>query len=261
MVALFILQFTGAVDLCEEYMKRKMTFENADVLVTLADRFVLPSVKQYHRRFILDNFLEFAETQTFLNLDHKTLISYMTDDSLRTPTEGKLFKKALKWYEHDQKTREKYVHLVLDTIRYTQEGWPLIDYAEGVEPFKTNKKCKEMVAFWHNYMKNPHRGYLVQSHRTRVRYDRKTLVLLGGVKRSEFSEDMYAFHRENLCANSRSKFYHRDLARYVLLFELFQLLLLNYSGKISLLNRLCKPKVVLEMINITLLEAQNFCWY
>ena len=207
------MQFTGAVDLCEEYMKCKMSFENADQLVTLADRFSLPDVKSYHRRFILDNFLEFAETQTFLNLDHKTLIAYMTDDSLRTPTEGKLFKKALKWYNYDKKSREKYVHLVLDTVRYTQEGWPLIEYAEAEEPFTTNKKCKEMVTFWHNYMKNPNRGYLVQSHRTRVRYDRKTLVVLGGLKRSEFSEDMYSLHGENMCANGRSKFYHRDMAR------------------------------------------------
>ena len=191
-----------------------MSFENADQFVTLADRFSLPAVKSYHRRFILDNFLEFAETQTFLNLDHKTVIAYLTDDSLRTPTEGKLFKRVLKWYNHDKKSREKYVHLVLDTVRYTQEGWPLIEYAEALEPFTTNKKCKEMVTFWHNYMKNPHRGYLVQGHRTRVRYDRKTLVVLGGLKRSEFSEDMYSLHGENMCANGRSKFYHRDMARY-----------------------------------------------
>ncbi len=196
--------------MCEEYMKSKMTFDNADILVTLADRFALPGVKKYHRRFLLDNFLEFAETQTFLNLDHKTLISYMSDDSLRTPTEGRLFKKAMRWYNHDKKAREKYVHLVLDTVRYTQEGWPLIEYAEAMEPFISNKKCKEMVSFWHNYMRNPQRGYLVQSHRTRVRYDRKTLVLLGGLTRGEFAGEVWG---DDICANTRSKFYHRDLGQ------------------------------------------------
>lgn len=120
-----------------------------------------------------------------------------------------MFKKGLAWYNYDRKSREKYVHLVLDTVRYTQEGWPLIEYAEAVEPFTTNKKCKEMVAFWHNYMRNPQRAYLVQSHRTRVRYDRKTLVLLGGLKRSD---GLYPWG-QNVSANGRSKFYHRDMGR------------------------------------------------
>ncbi len=194
-------------------MKSKLSFENAEELVSLGDKYALPALKLYHRRFVLDNFLEFSETQTFLELDHKTLISYLVDDSLRSPTEGKLFKKVMRWYDHDRPNREKHVHLVFDTIRYTQEGWPLIEYAEVLEPFTTNKKCKEMVQFWHNYMKNPHRGYLVQSHRTRVRYDRKTLVLMGGIRRSEFSEDNYSFPQENVCVNGRSKFYHRDMGK------------------------------------------------
>lgn len=187
-------------------MKRTLTFDNAEALVTLADRFCLPDLQAHHRRFILDNFLAFAETTAFLEMDHRTLLPYLKDDSLRTPTEGKLYKCLIRWYEHKKESREKYIHLVMDTVRYTQEGWPLIEYAEEREPFLSNKKCKEMVKFWNNYMKNPERSYLVQSYRTRVRHDRQTLILLGGLCEAGSGD---SFERL-MCANAHAKFFHRD---------------------------------------------------
>ncbi len=185
LAAATFLQVTPAIKLCAQYMRDNMTFDNAETLVTLGNNYGLTSLAQFYRDMILENFFEFAETDAFMKLDGKTLASYLSDDSLRTPTEGQLLKKILVWYDHDKANRVKDIYIVVEKIRYTLDGWPTIEYASENEPFKSNKKCKELLEWCHKFMQQASRKHLCKSHRTRVRYHRRTLVQIGGIYGSE----------------------------------------------------------------------------
>lgn len=159
------LQITPAIRLCDKYLRSKMTFENGDELVSLGMTFGLTNLAKYHRNFILKNFMEFSESWTFRNLDAKTLAGYLQEDSLRCPTERQLLACVLKWYDHDRKKREKHIHDVLEKIRYTNDGWPTIEYAAKMEPFVSNKQCQKLLNWCHSYMKQPLLQHLETSHR------------------------------------------------------------------------------------------------
>ena len=129
-----------------------MTFENAKKLVDLGHSFGLSEVKDHHRKLVLENFFEYAETQEFLDLDAQTLSDILMSNSLRTTTEARLLKCALKWYNHNPTDRDAVAHTVMDKIRYTIDGWPTLEFAGDKEPFTSNKKCKDILMWCCQYM-------------------------------------------------------------------------------------------------------------
>ena len=199
LAAATFLQVTRAVHLCSKFLKSRMTFLNAEKLVALGCNHGLTELKEHHTKMVLENFFEFAQTEQFLELGAKTLAGYLKQDSLRTTTEGRLLEQVLRWFNHDRARREKDVYTVLEKIRYTLDGWPTIEYACAVEPFFNSQKCQELLDFCEDYMRNAQRKHLRQSYRTRVRYDRKTLVLVGGVRNvhSLFADDLDIYYTEN----------------------------------------------------------------
>ena len=202
------LQITPAINLCYKYLKDKMTFENGDELVLLGTTFGLTNIRNDHKKFILENFMEFADTESFLKLDPKTLAGYLIEDGLRCPTEGQLLKKVMCWYEHDKKNRKKYAYEVLEKIRYTNDGWPTIEYAGSTEPFKNDKNCKQLLDWCHCYMRQPLQQHLHRSYRTKTRYSRSTLLRVGGIVCGE--EQDYADGRD-MKSSGDLTYYHHDL--------------------------------------------------
>ena len=182
------LQVTSALKLISRFLKDKMTFQNAEKLVTLGESYGLGDLADYHRNMILERFLEFTETEQFLQLEAEALTEYLEEDALRTTTEAQLLKRVLKWYNHNRQKRDPLVHIVLDRIRYTIDGWPAIDHACSQRVFQTNKKCEQIINRCENYMQEAHRKHMNQSYRTRVRYDAKTMIQFGGVK--SFANDV-----------------------------------------------------------------------
>ena len=182
LAAATFLQITHAIKLCARFLKSHMTFENADRLVLLGCNHGLTELKTFHTDMILDNFFEFAATDRFLQLETETLANYLVQDSLKTTTEGRLLKQALRWYNHDPENREKDAYEVMEKVRFCLDGWPTIEHAMEVEPFMSNRKCADLIDWCHSYMRRASRKHLVSSHRTRVRFHRKTLVQVGGIR-------------------------------------------------------------------------------
>ncbi|XP_069130320.1 kelch-like protein 26 isoform X2 [Argopecten irradians] len=209
------LQMNSAVELCIEYLKKKMTFDNAEELLGIGEILSIPTLKVYYRQYILDNFIQFSETDSFLRLDAETLTDYLLDDQLRTTTELQLLKAALRWYEHDPKARESKAFDVFDKIRYVIDGWPAIEYAMKNEPFRSNKKCRDILKFCTEYMVNATKRYTYYDHRTRVRFETKTLVQFGGVTTFDLYEDNeMPDDYGDRCGWERNHFYHKDLRHW-----------------------------------------------
>ena len=175
------LQMRPAIKLCQMYLKAIMSLEDSDEIVNLGMNFGLTELKDAQRTLILNHFLEFTETRKFYEMDHETLMDFLKDDSLRIKSEGRLLKCVLRWYRYDKSQREENIADVLRCIRYVQQGWPAIDFAEKEEPFSQNKQCKSLLKFCIKYMQQPQRKHLIHDYRTRVRYSHKSLVRIGGL--------------------------------------------------------------------------------
>ena len=186
------LQITPALTVIAQFLKSKMTFDNAQQLVSLGEDYGLSELKLHYRQMILKDFTDFCGTETFLALDAMSLSGYLMEDSLCVPSEKVLLDSVLRWYNHDCPNREEHIPEVLDKVRYTLDGWPTIEYAENEKPFTTNKQCREILRWCMRYMQNPCAKIVHQSYRTRVRYHRKSLIQMGGL-RLERAEPILGF--------------------------------------------------------------------
>ena len=189
------LQITSAVELCITYLKKKMTFSNAEELLNIGEMLSIPTLKDYYRQYILDNFIAFSETECFLSLDAENLMNYLIDDKLRTPSEERLLQGVLNWYNHDAENREEIIHQVLDKIRYVIDGKSALEYALKTEPFISNPKCQEIIDFGFKYLEAAEKKYTYYDHRTKVRFDHKSLIQYGGVLMYDYDIDEMMFRR------------------------------------------------------------------
>ncbi|KAL3879178.1 hypothetical protein ACJMK2_031487, partial [Sinanodonta woodiana] len=210
--AMFLLM-NAALDLCIKYMLETLNFENSETYLNIGEMYDISCIKEHYNRYLLDNFLNFAETRTFLNLDAETLAVYLSDDTLQTTSEAALLHHVLRWYNYDQTNREHCVYDVLDKVKMTIDGWPTVHFARKTEPFISNPQCRELVQFAVNFMQNADCRYLIDSHRTRVRFTRKTLVQFGGVAQynSELDQVRTPLLTEQDCFGwSENHFFHLD---------------------------------------------------
>ena len=208
-VAVF-LQVTPAIKLCTQFLERNMTFSNAVKIAELGSRYGIRSLTEHHHQMVLSNFIRFTHTDEFLRLDGKTLAEYLEDDALQAPDELSLLQAVMTWLEYAEEERNKDIHVVLDKIRYTNDGWPTIELAMNSYLFQRHAKCRDIVTRCQHYMQKPLRKHLSQSYRTRVRYHRQTLVQMGGIA----GVVGYDIEREQdpVCCNH---YYHRDLDHWV----------------------------------------------
>ena len=212
------LQISSAADLCISFLKEKMTFENAEELLNIGEIFSIPTLKEYYRNYILKNFLQFVETDTFLNLDAETLGDYLKDDALETTSEAILFHHCLRWYNHDKENREKHAFDVFEKVRMCSDGWPVLGFAHKTEPFITNPKCVQLLNDSEKYMQEATKRYINNTYRTRVRSTRKTVCQFGGLIRgSEFDdpfEELLNIPETELRGWDCNNYFHPDLKQW-----------------------------------------------
>lgn len=210
-VAVF-LQVTQAIKLCTQFLEHRMTFSNAEKVVELGSRYGIRSIADHHHQMVLSNFIRFMHTSEFLELDSKTLAGYLEDDSLQAPDELSLLHAVIRWFKHAEEERSKDIYMVLDKIRYTNDGWPTIQMAINSEVFQRHAKCCDIITRCQQYMQKPLRKHLNQSYRTRVRYHRKTLAQMGGIAGKPFVGFDVGIEQYPVCCNH---YYHRDLDHWV----------------------------------------------
>lgn len=179
------LQMTTAISAISTFLQQYMCLQNCEEFAALGKQFGIICLSRTKTKVILENFIEYSDTDAFLELDAQTLAEYLMSDALRCPSEKELLRKVLNWYEHDEKSRSKDVHKLLEKIRYTQDGWPCINFACKHELFRTDPNCIQILDDAEKYMQDASTRYLNQTFKNRVRFDRKTLIQIGGITYSD----------------------------------------------------------------------------
>ncbi|XP_025079983.1 kelch-like protein 26 [Pomacea canaliculata] len=92
------LQVSFALDVCSNYIKSLMTFDNAEDFLHIADTYSLDKVTAHWESMIQDKFYEFSQSQAFLKMDGEALSRHLSQNTLRTTSEYQLFMCLDKWF-------------------------------------------------------------------------------------------------------------------------------------------------------------------
>ncbi|XP_076435916.1 kelch-like protein 26 [Babylonia areolata] len=91
------LQVSFALDVCSNYIKSLMTFDNAEDFLHIADTYSLEKVTAHWEHMIQDKFFEFSQSQAFLKMDGETLSRHLSQNTLRISSEFQLMMCVTKW--------------------------------------------------------------------------------------------------------------------------------------------------------------------
>ena len=113
-----LLQITGLVHECKQYMFEKMSKSTWLQFRSLGEKYWLNDVIAKADEFLLKNFVEISTTQDFMDLSKELLVRYLSNDCLNSNgNELCVFEAAYRWLEADTK-RMQHVLEVMQHVRF-----------------------------------------------------------------------------------------------------------------------------------------------
>ncbi|XP_066263304.1 kelch-like protein 26 [Branchiostoma lanceolatum] len=175
-----MLQLPLVVELCCEYLKMTLHVNSCMHVASLATLYTLSSLKSAVDQFVFKNFLQFSQTDSFLNLSADEVMSYIDNDRLEVRNELEVFNAVVKWIKQD-KARLKYAKGFMSCVRlplmYPEE---LRKEVIVVDFMLEDQGCKALIEEAMMYHSNPYLENKLQNKRTKVRSDNPSVVILGG---------------------------------------------------------------------------------
>ncbi|XP_005988805.1 kelch-like protein 31 [Latimeria chalumnae] len=174
------LEMHTLVNMCTDFLVQEMNVENCMYISNIAGTYSLNQAKEAARKFIHENFKEFAETDHFMKLTFEQMNEFLMDDSLQLPSEVTAFQVAMKWLEYDSK-RVKYAADLLSNIRFgTITAQDLVNHVQPVPRMMQDPECHRLLVDAMNYHLLPYQQNTLQSRRTKIRGGQRVLVTVGG---------------------------------------------------------------------------------
>lgn len=85
------LQIPQLLKMCMDFLLAELNVQTCVYIWNIGTAYGLPPVCDAARRFILENFVQFAETPLFTQLTLEQISAFLRDDSLVLPSEVKAF--------------------------------------------------------------------------------------------------------------------------------------------------------------------------
>ncbi|XP_013388363.1 kelch-like protein 13 [Lingula anatina] len=171
------LQVNRALDLCCDFIQSKLNFENADELLQIADVYSLNKVTEHFDVHILDNFEAFSKTESFINLDAKKLIQYISSDALKISSEFRLYELVNQWLHHD-KARFQHAEKIMSHIHFALMTQPQLQKAREDYLMRTNTRVTQYVIEGLKYGLDVCCRQPVINERSEIRTTKKSLVVI-----------------------------------------------------------------------------------
>uniref|UniRef100_A0A3P9NR23 Kelch-like family member 43 n=1 Tax=Poecilia reticulata TaxID=8081 RepID=A0A3P9NR23_POERE len=141
------LQIPQLLKMCMDFLLAELNVQTCVYIWNIATAYGLLPVCAAARRFVLENFVQFAETPLFTQLTLEQISAFLQDDSLVLPSEVTAFQVANKWLDFDA-SRQSHAAELLSQVRF-----------ETIPASELNT---------------------LQSRRTQVRGAQQTLLTIGG---------------------------------------------------------------------------------
>ncbi|XP_054910988.1 kelch-like protein 31 [Poeciliopsis prolifica] len=174
------LQIPQLLKMCMDFLLAELNVQTCVYIWNIAAAYGLLPVCAAARRFILENFVQFAETPLFTQLTLEQISAFLQDDSLVLPTEITAFQLANRWLDFDA-SRQPHAAELLSQVRFeTIPASELVSQIQPVPRMMLDPQCHRLLVDAMNYHLLPHQQNTLQSRRTQARGAQQTLLTIGG---------------------------------------------------------------------------------
>ncbi|XP_033980754.1 kelch-like protein 31 [Trematomus bernacchii] len=174
------LQIPQLLKMCMDFLLAELNVQTCVYIWNIAAAYSLVPVCEAARRFVLENFVQFAETPLFTQLTLEQMAAFLQDDALLLPSEVTAFQLAMRWLDFDS-SRQPHAAELLSHIRFeTIPASELVSQVQPVPRMMMDPHCHRLLVDAMNYHLLPYQQNTLQSRRTQVRAGQQTLLTVGG---------------------------------------------------------------------------------
>ncbi|XP_061597320.1 kelch-like protein 31 [Cololabis saira] len=174
------LQIPQLLKMCMDFLLAELNVQTCVYIWNIAAAYGLVPVCNAARRFVLENFVQFAETSLFTQLTLEQISAFLQDDALALPSEFVAFQLAMKWLDFEP-SRQAHAAEILSHIRFeTIPASELVSQVQPVPRMMLDPQCHRLLVDAMNYHLLPYQQNTLQSRRTQVRAGQQTLLTIGG---------------------------------------------------------------------------------
>ncbi|KAM4705463.1 kelch repeat and BTB domain-containing protein 2 [Rhinophrynus dorsalis] len=111
------LQVDDVLQLCREYLIKKINAKNCVRLLSFADLFSCEELKQSAKRMVEHKFTTVYHQDAFMQLSSELLIELVSSDNLNVEKEETVREAAMSWLDYNTVSRSQYLSTVLSHLR------------------------------------------------------------------------------------------------------------------------------------------------
>uniref|UniRef100_A0A8C5M7C8 BTB domain-containing protein n=2 Tax=Leptobrachium TaxID=161697 RepID=A0A8C5M7C8_9ANUR len=111
------LQVDHVLQLCREYLIKKINAKNCVRLLSFADLFSCEELKQSAKRMVEHKFTTVYHQEAFMQLSSELLIDLVSSDNLNVEKEETVREAAMSWLDYNTVSRSQYLSTVLSHLR------------------------------------------------------------------------------------------------------------------------------------------------
>ncbi|KAJ8268200.1 hypothetical protein COCON_G00133720 [Conger conger] len=175
-----VLQIPQLLQMCTDFMLAELNAQTCVYVWNMAAAYGLDEVRDAARRFVLENFTQFAETPQFTQLTLEQITAFLEDDALVLPSELTAFQMVMKWLDFDPNRQEHGAELLSHVRFETIPASELVSEVQPVARMMQDPQCHRLLVKAMNYHLLPHQQNTLQSRRTSVRGGQSVLLSVGG---------------------------------------------------------------------------------
>ncbi|XP_034016421.1 kelch-like protein 31 [Thalassophryne amazonica] len=174
------LQIPQLLKMCMDFLLAELNVQTCVYVWNIAAAYGLGPVCESARRFVLENFVQFAETPLFTQLTLEQICAFLQDDLLVLPSEVTAFKLAMQWLDFEA-SRQVHAAELLSHVRFeTIPASELVSQIQPVPRMMLDPQCHRLLVEAMNYHLLPYQQNTLQSRRTHIRGGQQTLLTIGG---------------------------------------------------------------------------------
>ncbi|KPP68202.1 kelch-like protein 9-like [Scleropages formosus] len=181
------LQVLPVLGFCKELLINEVTIDNCVEVERIASNLHLMEVQTYINEFVLENFSELVQSNTYLKLSLPSMQHALASNGLKGFSEMALYQAARGWLEHDRAGRRQHTYDLMCKVRF-----PLMSPAELLQisqeddgTLRAHTECVNLLLEASNYQMMPFLQPALQTERTQIRSHATHLLALGGVMRQQ----------------------------------------------------------------------------
>ena len=151
-----LLQLNLVVDACCEFLRVRLHPENCLGIASFAEMHGCVSLQEDSWQYVLHNFADIVETEEFLSIPSPYLAELVKSESLNVNSEEEVLDSVLKWFGHDQASRNSSISSILQHVKLPLIPWETLSEKMLTDMFLvSNAECQVLLMNARSFQTDP----------------------------------------------------------------------------------------------------------